>query len=337
MYKLNKHIDAQGMPETEKKDYVCKQCGEQWASLDALDNIDMATGEFLCKRCGFVLQEVVDDGANENEGMKRLNVQFAQIETLLRQIDETNVPENDFTSALAAQKPVTRSDAHPGARTEVVDLPNRNLQSTKGLELKPEKIAVQLQDDEDVKRENAKADAAARKAKEAAQNQLPVWIAQSTISGDITVSGAKEERERKAREAHAGVFKDEPSEDVKPDADEEDVMAQYWADMARERERQAAEDREEDEDEEDEDEFEDVDVSATPAASNGVANGKAASSNGFNTPNAESSNATDDERPAKRARSNEPTSSALASSALANDQAEAASDEDEDDIQFEDV
>jgi transcription initiation factor TFIIE subunit alpha len=56
-------------------------------------------------------------------------------------------------------------------------------------------------------------------------------------------------------------------------------------------------------------------------------------STGVNTLNVESSNATDDERPSKRARSNEPT---ISTNGAGNDNAEA-SDEDEDDVQFEDV
>jgi transcription initiation factor TFIIE subunit alpha len=248
------------------------------------------------------------------------------------------VPENDFQTALSLQKPVTRADTHPGARTEVVDLPNRNLQSTKGLEIKPEKISIQLQDDEDVKRENAAAEAAARREREARQNALPEWISKSTVSGDITAVGAKEEKQRREREAHSGVFKEEANEDVKPNAGEEDIMANYWAELARAKEEEAAKEREEDDDEDDEDEddFEDVGGvvgTGSIAAMNGRPNGAAALSTGVNTPNIESSNATDDERPSKRARSTEPTISATSAG---NDNAEA-SDEDEDDVQFEDV
>jgi transcription initiation factor TFIIE subunit alpha len=80
--------------------------------------------------------------------MKRLNSQLEKILKLLQQIDATNVPENDFQTALSKQEPVRRTEANPGQqRTEIVDLPGRNLQSTKGLDIKPEKIAVQVQDD----------------------------------------------------------------------------------------------------------------------------------------------------------------------------------------------
>jgi hypothetical protein len=51
----------------------------------------------------------------------------------MMQIDATSVPENDFETALSKHKPVIRANTNPAARTEIVDTPNRNLQSTKGL------------------------------------------------------------------------------------------------------------------------------------------------------------------------------------------------------------
>lgn len=342
MYKLNKHIEGQGIPTAEKKDYLCPQCKSQYTVMEVMNNIDYATGSYLCHRCGHALDDVSkEDGASENEGMKRLNIQFDKIMKLLQEIDGTNVPENDFADALSHKKDVFRTDVNPGARVEIVDLPGRNLQSTKGLELKPEKIDVQLQDDEDVKRANAAAEAAARKEKEARQNALPEWISKSTVSGDITAVGAKEERQRREREAHAGGYKEETNEDNKPNAAEEDVMANYWAELARDREQKAAQEREEEEedDDDDDDEFEDVDVSGgggTPATTNGaLINGATATSTGVNTPNADSSNATDDERDSKRPRLDPQSTTGPASTAQANN--DAASDEDEDDFQFEDV
>lgn len=309
LYQLRKHIESQGAPTAEKKDLRCltKGCGAAYTELEALDNLDPNSGDFICKRCNSVLQPVEEEErANENESMKRFNSQLEVIVSLMQKIDAATVPENDFETALTKQKPVERSDGNPGSRTEIVDDPSRNLQSVKGLEIKPEKIAVQVQDDEDVKRENAAADARARKEKEARQNALPDWIAKSTIDGAVTAVGAKEEKERQTREMHSAVFKDEESEEKKPLAGDDDVMAAYWEELKRAQEAEAQQNKEEDDDEEDddeEDEFEDVDVSgASPANGTAVTNG--ASSTGVNTVNTpnlvESSNATDDERDSKR-------------------------------------
>ena len=234
MYRLNKHVESLGAPTTEKKDLVCPRCKSQYTELEALDKIDPGTGLFLCRRCGHTLDAVEEDErANENESMKRLNSQLEKILRLMQQIDATTVPENDFQTALSKQKPVIRTDANPGQqRTEVVDLPNRNLQSTKGLEIKPEKISVQVQDDAEVKRESEASEAQTRREKEARQNALPDWIAKSTVSGDITAVGAKEELLKKERQATAAVVKDDDGDEKKPAKDaDEDVMAAYWEEL----------------------------------------------------------------------------------------------------------
>lgn len=306
-----------------------------------------------------------DERVNENETMKRLNSQLEKILRLMQQIDATTVPENDFQTALSKQKPVIRADTNPGQqRTEIVDLPGRNLQSTKGLDIKPEKIAVEVQDDETVKQDSDAAEAAARREKEARQNALPDWIVKSTVSGDITAAGAKEERLRREREANATIVKaeEEGSEEKKPAKDgDEDVMAAYWEELAKAQAEEAArakasEDEDEEEEEED-DEFEDVDVGGesggTPAVNGSApANGMkpSVSMSGSNTPALESSNATDDERDAKRVKIEEPVV-ASSSNAVNGESAvskglervaedtPAASDEDEDDeeVEFEDV
>ena len=356
MYRLNKHVESLGAPTTEKKDLICPRCKSQYTELEAMDKIDVNTGLFLCRRCGHELDPVEEDErANENESMKRLNSQLEKILRLMQQIDATTVPENDFQTALSKQKPVIRTDANPGQqRTEIVDLPNRNLQSTKGLEIKPEKIAVQVQDDADVKLESEASEAAARREKEARQNMLPDWIAKSTVTGDITAVGAKEEQLRREREGNVAVAKEEDGEDKKPAKDgDEDVMASYWEELAKAQAEEAAARAKESEDEEedDEDEFEDVDVGAvngTPVRNGIGLNGTKDSASGMNTPNLESSNATDDEREVKRVRIEEPaiaSSSAQANGGLpgnvpAESVAEgtpAASDEDEDDLEFENV
>ncbi|KAK5133217.1 hypothetical protein LTR08_008052 [Meristemomyces frigidus] len=357
MFKLNKHIENLGAPTTERKDLVCPQCKAQWTELEVLDKMDFSTGAFLCARCSHPLDAVEEDErASENESMKRLNSQLEKLLRLMQQIDATTVPENDWDTALAKQRPIDRGETHPGQRTEIVDMPNRNLQNSVGMQLKPEKIAVQLQNDEDVKRANAAAEAQARKEKEARQNALPDWIAKSTVSGDITAVGAKEERLRRERESHGGglaAAKIEDEEEKKPAVPgqgDEDVMAAYWEEMAKaqaqEAAQRAAEDEEEDEEDE-EDEFEDVDVGAKGGAGLlAVANGaKRALSTGATTPATvaavESSNATDDEREAKRARTDGFSSGGggerVEGKVAADTPAASDEDEDDDELEFENV
>ncbi|EMF10527.1 uncharacterized protein SEPMUDRAFT_150608 [Sphaerulina musiva SO2202] len=340
MYKLSKHIESQGASTTEKKDLKCltRGCGRAYTELEAMDSLDMATGDFLCAKCGAALEPVdEEERANENESMKRMNQQFAKLVELMQKIDAAAVPENDFETALSKQKPIEKADSHPGTRTEIVDVPNRNLQSTKGLEVKPEKIAVELKDDEDVKRESAAADARARKEKEARQNALPEWISKSTISGDITAVGAKEERQRLEREAHTGVLTHEEEEEKKAVKGDDDVMAAYWKELELAQKKEAELQKEEDEEDDDEeDEFEDVEgIAGTPNTANGAANGLAGTStNGANTPaNQESSNATDDERETKRAKMALPNGDKTP----AQDTPAASDADDDDELEFENV
>lgn len=309
-----------GAPTAEKKDLHCPRCKSQYTELEVMDNIDPATGAFLCHRCSHELERVQEDErGSENEHMKRLNSQLEPFLSLMRQIDATTVPENDFNAALSKHIPAKRDeDINPGPRTEIVDAPSRNLESTKGLEMKPEKIAVQLQDDDTVKREAEAEEARRKREKEARQNALPEWISKSTVTGEITAVGAKEERLRREREAHTGPIEDSSEDKKAVNTTDEDVMNEYWAKLEEIKAQEAAE---AEEDDEDEDDFEDIDVTGgnTPAM------------NG--TPAMESSNATDDEREAKRVKVGQIVMSGANGTA-----SEAQSDEDgDDDLEFENV
>ncbi|QIX00351.1 hypothetical protein AMS68_005868 [Peltaster fructicola] len=352
LWKLNKHVESIGAPTTEKKDLVCPQCHNQYTHLEVADSIDPATGQSFCHRCGHVLDDVEeDDKGTENEHMKRLNSQLEPFLSLMRQIDSTSVPENDFEAALAKHIPAKRDDEiNPAPRTEVIDAPNRNIASTKGLEIKQEKVAVQLQDDETVKKETEAEEARRRREKEARQNALPEWISKSTVTGDITTVGAKEEKLRKEREQHTGALvPEDDNEDKKAvKAANEDVMNEYYAELERQRVKEAAEHEDDDDDEEDDDDFEDVDVTGvnTPAVNGAAA---AAASTGFNTPTMESSNATDDEREAKRVRLNDTVkavpedkanhlmSGANSAAPAKREAVQSDEDGDDDDLEFENV
>ncbi|KAK3676102.1 hypothetical protein LTR78_003852 [Recurvomyces mirabilis] len=366
MHKLNKHFSSLGLPATEKKDLSCPQCKSQWTELEVVDRVDFSTGQFLCARCGHPLDPVEEDErANENESVKRLNSQLEKVLRLMQQIDSTSVPENDFDAALARQKPVVRTDVNPAQRIETVDLPNKNLLSSKGLAIKPEKIAVSLHNDEDVKKASAEAEARERREKEARQNALPEWIAKSTVGpGGLTTVGAKEERERREREVNGGAAVKAEEEGERKAGRSGDVdLDAYYAELAEAQKAEAAQRaaEEEEDEEEDEDDFEDVDVGASgmigsAAPANGTvvpAAGVPPASTGVSTPAIESSNATDDERDAKRQRTEKsPPAAALlpngtaktvaAGNVLSQENAPegtpAASDEDEDDgLEFENV
>ncbi|KAK5687053.1 hypothetical protein LTS10_001190 [Elasticomyces elasticus] len=361
LFKLSAHFSALGLPTTEKKDLSCPQCKSQWTELEVMHNLDFSTGDFLCARCNHPLDPVPEeDRNNENESLKRLNSQLEKIHSLMQQLDAATVPENDYDTALANAKPIKRTDANPAQRIETVDIPNNGLQSSKGLALAPEKIAVSLHSEEDMRRDAAEAEKK-RREKEAGQNALPEWIAKSTVSGEVTGVGAKEEARKREMAANGGVaLKGEEDEEKKPViggvGGNVDLDA-YWAELekakvAEEQERANGEKEEadEDDDDDDEDDFADVEIPGvvTPAlpASNGSTNGSARA--GLSTPALTSSNAnTDDEdgRAAKRQRLDVPTSAANGGAKPNGvpvietplEGTPAASDEDEDELEFENV
>ncbi|KAK3071288.1 hypothetical protein LTR53_008911, partial [Teratosphaeriaceae sp. CCFEE 6253] len=257
-----------------------------------------------------------------------------KILALMQRIDAASVPENDWDAALANHRPVVRTHLNPAQRTETVELPGKNLLSSRGLATVPEKIAVSLHSEEEV-RLAAAAEQKIRREKEAGQNALPDWIARSTVSGDPTVGGAREAARRLEREGLAAGNGEVKVEEKKAEAGNVDLDA-YFDELkkaqAEQQAREDAEEEEEEDDEEDEGDFADVDLSAPTASApalngtaglangstkatsmaNGVANGNAnsngkrpappASSTGASTPALTSSNATDDEREAKRPR-----------------------------------
>lgn len=270
MHKLYQKIEADSAPTTEKKDLDCSRCKTQWTFMEVIHQQDFTTGLFPCPRCSHILNDIQEDAkAHANEGLKRLNCQLEGVVRALQRVDGDEVPENDFESALARQKPIVRASADPGQmRTEVVDLPKHGLQSTKGLDAKPEKLTVFLQNDQDVKRAEVEAEALARREKQARQNMLPDWIARSTVSGDTTAVGAMEDRERLVREAYQGELAEEKDEVGNPAAisGEQEMLAAYWAEMQNAQEEAAGMEVQEDEEDEEDYEFENVDGISAPSA-----------------------------------------------------------------------
>lgn len=326
LWKLRQHIEKQGAPTTEKKDLHCPRCKNQYTELEVLDHLD-GSGNFLCHRCNHVLEMTEDQGGiAENQEMKRLNLQLAEIISQMQKIDATTVPENDFDTALRYALPIKRSDQDPGTRGEAVDLPKPALASSKGMAMAPEQVLVDLADDEQdgdnaagttssgptsSRSEREKAELLARREREAKQNALPDWITRSTVSGGITTVGAKEAAARAERDQHlgglagaVGAGADEGlAAETKSAVDDKSAIDQYYAQLAAEQkanEDQADEESEDDDDDAD-DGFEGVEgvatqpvIAAAAPALNGV--------DSVDTSGMVSSNATDDERETKRVR-----------------------------------
>ena len=283
IFHLTEKVKDLYKPSQEKKDYHCPRCRAQWTQLEVLDKVS-PLGEFLCHRCDAVLDRD-DVSAADMAGHERQSKLYAQLEpflTLMPQIDTQNIPQNDFETAYALAVPIIRNEEiNPIRKTEPVDPTRPSSAAVKGMTQAP---AAPLEVSLTTTSERAAADrvAAQRKADLAAQNALPVWHTNSTVTGETTALGNKErERLNAGLGAPLEPIKDEPDEKKESNV-LNDELEMYYAQMAQEREKEAQEDREPDSTEEDDDEFEDVGIGASGVAT--PSSGASAAANGSKAP-----------------------------------------------------
>jgi transcription initiation factor TFIIE subunit alpha len=274
VHMLEDQLRRHAKPTTEKKEYSCATCGSQWTQIEVLDNIDprgRGSG-FLCKRCNNPLLYQPDDGHEVSEGdniLSLFNKQLAHIIKLLDQIDETIVPAVTGESALESRRPVPREQSvYAEVPSSTVNQTRARPTAVVGMQTGPEKVEITLTTDS----ENSAAAHAAeseRKARIAAQNQLPEWHTHSTVTNDITAAGQREETIKREQGSVAHPFQDD-TEDKKVVAD--DSLDAYFKALQEEQAREAKlreQDDEDDEDEDDDDDeqFENVEVElSTPDA-----------------------------------------------------------------------
>ena len=193
---------------------------------------------------------------------------------MLQQIDNEDIPNNDFEMAISLSVPVPREQGTGPARTTVAVNGNGPPASVKGMtqtSYVPLDVSVTAGAE---KTAAEKAAEAQRKADIAAQNVLPAWHTHSTVTGDTM--GKQQQQPGPVSEAQPNgtgtdLIKDD---EEKKDGSNvlNDELTAYYAQMAQEKEKEAREDREGDESSGDEeDEFEDVGIGAsnvdTPSSS----------------------------------------------------------------------
>ena len=245
---------------------------------------------FECDRCGALLEQndQATGDASGHERHSKLMSQLKKVLNLLEQIDEAEIPNNDFEAAFAVAVPVQRNEqVNPSRPTVPLNTAKVKPATVKGITQAAAPLAISLTTASE-KTASEQAAEASRKAAIADQNTLPEWIRTSTVTGEPSAAGMRE-RERQSTNTLLGAGKVE--EDEKKDVDvDDDAVARFYAQMAKEKAadeaRKAEEDEEEDDEEEDYDEadFEDVAVDGfeaeTPqnslaAAANGNSNGLA--------------------------------------------------------------
>jgi len=264
LHTLEHEISKRSKPTAERKPYRCKTCKSEFTMLDVMDNRDpQGRGSgFLCKTCGDVLLPPPRGGESAADtGVGNFNRQFLQIINLLRQIDQLVVPAVTAESAFETRRSVPRG-TDPAALPKVEPIEEQKIRPTavKGIRPAVEQLEVSITTE-------LESNAAARAAEEeqrariAAQNQMPVWHTQSTVSGEAVRKGSGTADTLRNGAAVNGVLKAEEAEDKK-ELEQDTIFDDYALALAREqaeaqRRRQEEEDDDETDDEE-EDEFEDV-------------------------------------------------------------------------------
>ncbi|KAI4133333.1 MAG: hypothetical protein LQ338_000233 [Usnochroma carphineum] len=261
-------------PSEEKKDFRCPRCAAQWTQLEVLDSVS-PTGLFICHRCGGQLErdEPTAGETSGSEKQVKLAAQLERVLKLLQGIDDATIPKNDFETALSLQIPVQRNrDVNPVRSTVPLEASRGPPAAVKGIN---QPTVQDLTVDLTSSAEKTAAEKFAeenRKIAIAAQNALPVWHTQSTVTAgaepstkrDPILGNGRQTADIKIEQAGEG-----EKTSVTAVADDSDELAAYYARMAQEKEKEEREDREAEEssDEEDEEEFEDVSINPTPSSS----------------------------------------------------------------------
>ncbi|CCG84498.1 protein of unknown function [Taphrina deformans PYCC 5710] len=250
IHRLVRVIEEQSKNDFESKGYVCPYCQRRYGALDVLSLVSSDGQNFECADCRSVLAD--DEESMESkvsqERLGRLQKQTQQLVSTLKQIDNSFVPDNDFTSALASAIPPNLE--HLNVDTQSISLPGLY---DNGNTTRTTTAALDVRIDYNVNQQDS-AEEKARKSAQAQMNALPEWHLQSTVSGEV-IAG----RTNGTTFQHVDDIKD-----VQLDAAASDQVAEYYKALRSQQlvgnSISEAEDEEDDDDgeEAEEDDFEDV-------------------------------------------------------------------------------
>ena len=179
--------------QTHESQYVCPRCGRRYSTFDAAALLSPDGMSFQCLDCGSALQEETNSGVDENGEEKakyaRLIQQVDPIVRAMKAVDNIHVPENTFNIALANAIPPF-DDAETSADypnlAPTLSFPAANdiqTTTTAGQAFKVDFSEIE---------EGRSADEIAKRTAQQAQNALPVWHTQSTVSGELTHAGSRQ-------------------------------------------------------------------------------------------------------------------------------------------------
>jgi transcription initiation factor TFIIE subunit alpha len=216
--------------------YVCPRCGRRYSTFDAAALLSADGMNFICLDCGSLVQEEKDTNTNENGKEKakytRLLSQIDPIVQAMKAVDTIHVPENTFNIALANAIPpfedAESSADYPSLALNHSSLSKSDLTTTTA-------AGLTFQIDFSNAQDGPTADEVAKRTAQQAQNALPVWHTESTISGELTHAGARQIDVQPEYRPSLSGLQDEDEKTKKQikmgdmDAGNQDEIAAYYA------------------------------------------------------------------------------------------------------------
>ncbi|TFK72117.1 hypothetical protein BDN72DRAFT_957580 [Pluteus cervinus] len=185
--KMRHIIDSSLRNELDNKGYICTQCKQKYLPLDVDKIMDLTLGIFVCEICH---GEVVDNENAESvlgskDRMQRFNHQMRFIREGLQKSESMVLPS--FDVAAWVQNNTTEAEKQRAAQSSgglKIAGSDPNKKDEDGI-----KVMITLDKDEATQKLERDAEAEAKRQ----QNALPAWHLKSTISGDLTALGMKEQ------------------------------------------------------------------------------------------------------------------------------------------------
>ncbi|CCF50467.1 hypothetical protein NDA11_002082 [Ustilago hordei] len=217
MMSIRNKIDTRLRNELDNKGYVCPRCKKSYSTLEVAHLLDMFRNLFVCETPGcsteLVDNEEAEDVKRSKDSLMRFNEQLSTLLGGLRRTEGITLPPLDVAAWLtkhAASQPwfTTRSEDAASAPS------SSTMNGAPALQV-------------DLASDDPAAEAARRLAKQKAeeeqrkQNALPAWHLASTVSGEQTALGRKQQRLQTSNTFDLEEGKHDQ------DGDEDDYYAQY--------------------------------------------------------------------------------------------------------------
>ncbi|KAL0959915.1 hypothetical protein HGRIS_011580 [Hohenbuehelia grisea] len=193
--KMYSMIDSTLRNELDNKGYVCPQCKASYTPLDVFKLRDNMRGTLVCEICQ---GEVIDNENAESvrgskDRMERFVTQVRFIREGLQKSESMVLPAFDVALWVKTNTvdPERQKAASGGSDLKIAGADGRSTND--------DGVGVMMSMDKDEATQRAERDAAAAAKRQ--QNALPSWHLKSTISGELTALGIKEQSRAEAAAA----------------------------------------------------------------------------------------------------------------------------------------